>query len=295
MVLDIEGFLLRARGVFKTAGKMASILRTIDRVMEEKGLKELTPENINVVFDELVKKGYNAGTLRRYYYCIKTYMDLMMVEYDEKKMRSVLKRLPPYYGREPDNLTMNEVRRLLVRTRRRDRRVAYALMYTYARRPTEVLSLRWGDIDLERGLIKFRILKKKRPEEAVYRLEGWLAEEIAKLKEEVGPGRSKPNMRVFDFTHEALNEGFKTDCTIAGIPTEGRRISLHILRRSRVTHLRMMGVPLEVVSKVLVRHSDPLITLRYYRAVSEEEVERIPGAYETLWGHPSKKEGGEGE
>jgi integrase len=295
VVLDIEGFLLRAKGVFKTANKMASILRTIDRIMEEKGLRELTPENINVVLDELSRRGYSAGTLRRYYYCLKTYMDFMMVDYDERKMRSVRRRLPPYYGREPDSLTVDEVRRLLERTPRRDRRVAYALMYTYARRPMEVLGLRWGDIDLERGLIRFRILKKKRSEEAVYRLERWLLEEIAKLKEDVGPGMSKPNMRVFNFTYEALNDGFKTDCMIAGIQAKGRRLSLHILRRSRITHLRMLGVPLEVVSRVLVRHSDPSITLRYYRAVSEEEVEKIPEAYETLWGHHGKKEGGGGE
>jgi integrase len=284
MVLDIEGFMLRARGVFKTANKMASILRTIDRIMEEKGLRELTPESINIVLDELVRRGYNPGTIRRYYYCLKTYMEIMMGGYDVWKMKMVGRRVPVYYGREPDSLTVDEVRRLLERTPRRDRRLAYALMYTYARRPMEVLSLRWSDIDLNRGLITFPILKKARVEYATFRLEDWILEELKRYKLEARIEQSRGDGRVFNFTYEALNAGFKSDCARAGIRAEGRRLSLHILRRSRITHLRMMGVPLEIVGRFLARHSDPSVTLRHYRAVTEEEAGLIPSAYETLWG-----------
>jgi integrase len=284
MVLDIEGFMLRAKGVFKTANKMASILRTVDRIMEEKGLRELTPESINIVLDELVKRGYNPGTVRRYYHCIKTYMEIMMGGYDIWKMKSVGRRIPSYYGREPDSLTVEEVRRLLERTPRRDRRLAYALMYAYARRPMEVLGLRWSDIDLARGLITFPILKKARVEHATFKLEDWILEELKRYKLEIGMEQPRGGGRVFNFTYEALNAGFKADCARAGIRADGRRLSLHILRRSRITHLRMMGVPLEIVGRFLARHSDPSVTIRHYRAVTEEEAGLIPSAYETLWG-----------
>jgi integrase len=296
MALDIEGFMLRAKGVFKTAGKMASILRTIDRIMEEKGLRELTPESINIVLDELVKRGYNLGTVRRYYYCLKTYMEIMMGGYDVWKMKTVGRRVPVYYGREPDSLTVEEVRRLLERTPRRDRRLAYALMYAYARRPAEVLSLRWNDIDLSRGFITFPILKKARVEYASFKLEGWILEELRRYRAEAGAGGFRGDRRVFDFTYEALNAGFKSDCARAGIRADGRRLSLHILRRSRITHLRMLGVPLEIVGRFLARHSNPSVTIRHYRAVMEEEAGLIPSAYETLWGlkGDDKKTGGEG-
>jgi integrase len=284
MVLDIEGFMLRARGVFKTASKMASILRTVDRIMEEKGLKELTPESLNIVLDELVKRGYNPGTVRRYYHCLKTYMEIMMGGYDIWKMKSVARRIPSYYGREPDSLTVEEVRRLLERTPRRDRRIAYALMYAYARRPMEVLGLRWSNIDLARGFITFPILKKARVEHATFKLEDWILEELKRYKLEAGIEQPRGGGRVFNFTYEALNIGFKTDCARAGIRADGRRLSLHILRRSRITHLRMMGVPLEIVGRFLARHSDPSVTVRHYRAVVEEEARLIPSAYETLWG-----------
>jgi integrase len=284
MVLDIEGFMLRARGVFKTASKMASILRTVDRIMEEKGLKELTPESLNIVLDELVKRGYNPGTVRRYYHCLKTYMEIMMGGYDIWKMKSVARRIPSYYGREPDSLTVEEVRRLLERTPRRDRRIAYALMYAYARRPMEVLGLRWSNIDLARGFITFPILKKARVEHATFKLEDWILEELKRYKLEAGIEQPRGDGRVFNFTYEALNIGFKTDCARAGIRADGRRLSLHILRRSRITHLRMMGVPLEIVGRFLARHSDPSVTVRHYRAVVEEEARLIPSAYETLWG-----------
>jgi integrase len=284
MVLDIEGFMLRAKGVFKTAGKMASILRTIDRIMEEKGLRELTPESINIVLDELVKRGYNPGTVRRYYYCLKTYMEIMMGGYDVWKMKSVGRRVPVYYGREPDSLTVEEVRRLLEKTFRRDRRIAYALMYTYARRPAEVLSLRWSDIDLSNGFVTFPILKKARVEYATYKLEDWILEELKRYMGEVRIDRLRDNKRVFDFTYEALNIGFKSDCARVGIRAGGRRLSLHILRRSRITHLRMLGVPLEIVGRFLARHSDPAMTIKHYRAIMEEEARLIPSAYETLWG-----------
>jgi integrase len=296
MALDIEGFMLRAKGVFKTAGKMASILRTVDRIMEEKGLRELTPESVNIVLDELVKRGYNPGTVRRYYYCLKTYMEIMMGGYDVWKMKTVGRRVPVYYGREPDSLAVEEVRRLLERTPRRDRRLAYALMYAYARRPAEVLGLRWGDMDLSRGFITFPILKKARVEYASFKLEGWILEELRRYRAEAGAGGFRGDRRVFDFTYEALNAGFKSDCARAGIRADGRRLSLHILRRSRITHLRMLGVPLEIVGRFLARHSNPSVTIRHYRAVMEEEAGLIPSAYETLWGlkGDDKKTGGEG-
>jgi integrase len=296
VVLDIEGFMLRTKGVFKSASKMASILRTIDRIMEEKGLKELTPENINIVLDELARRGYNPGTVKRYYYCIKTYMEIMMGGYDMWKMKMVARRVPVYYGREPDSLTVEEVRRLIERTFRRDRRIAYALMYTYARRPAEVLSLRWGNIDLSRGLVTFPILKKARVEYATYMLEDWILEELKRYRGEVGAEKLGGDRRVFNFTYEALNTGFKYDCARAGIRVDGRRLSLHILRRSRITHLRMLGVPVEIVGRFLARHSNPAMTLKHYRAVMEEEARLIPSAYETLWGLEGrgKKTGGEG-
>jgi integrase len=284
MVLDIEGFMLRAKGVFKTASKMVSILRTVDRIMEEKGLRELTPESLNIVLDELVKRGYNPGTVRRYYHCLKTYMEIMMGGYDIWKMKSVGRRIPSYYGREPDSLTAEEVRRLLERTPRRDRRIAYALMYAYARRPMEVLGLRWSDIDLARGLITFPILKKARVEHATFKLEDWILEELKRYKLEAGTEQPRGGGRVFNFTYEALNAGFKTDCARAGIRADGRRLSLHILRRSRITHLRMMGIPLEIVGRFLARHSDPSVTIRHYRAVMEEEAGLIPSAYAPLGG-----------
>ncbi|MEM4429673.1 MAG: site-specific integrase [Thermofilaceae archaeon] len=276
-LLDLETFKLRASGLYSERGleKKLVALREYDEFLEERGL-EPGPESLNSWLDELVKRGLSSSTVRAYAYHVLSYFDLMMLDVDEKKVRLVKRRLPPTASSKVDYLTDDEVARLIRSTPSPVRRLIYSLMYAYARRLGEVLALTWRDVDLENGRITFTILKKRREERATYELEPWIKEMISRYRELLGKDR------LFELTERAVERAFKKDCRWAGIEPRGRRLTPHILRHSRITSLREKGVPLDVISKHLVRHSRFDTTVQFYRAVTEEEKVSIPSAGEVL-------------
>jgi integrase len=277
-VLDLETYRLRASSVYSesTVRHRVYVLRGYGRFLEERGM-EPGVESLMAWLDELQRRGTPQGTLAVYAYAVLSYFDLMLVKVDERSLKVVRRRarLPPPSGAE--YLTEEEVRRLIEAAPPR-RKLIYAFMYSYSRRLGEVLHLTWRDVDLERGTVAFRILKKRQEEVAVYPLEPWIREMLSRYRSELGEDR------LFPVTKQAVEKGFKRDCEAAGIEPKGRRLRPHLFRHARVTHLRARGVPLDVVSKWLLRHSKYDITLGYYRAVTEEEVEKVPQAWEVLYG-----------
>jgi integrase len=127
---------------------------------------------------------------------------------------------------------------------------------------------------LERNTITFPILKKKSGEYATYPLEEMIRDLIVKYVETWGVEGD----RLFDITPRAVEIGFKKDCERAGIEPNGRRLRFHLLRHSRVTMLRERGVPLDVISKFLVRHSSISTTASFYVGVTDEMKSAIPKA-----------------
>ena len=274
-MLDLETFKLRAKGVFprKSLERKLIVLRKYDSFLEMKNLQP-SLESLNVWLDELVKSGLSSSTMRVYAYDVLSYFDLMMLEVDEKKLKLLKKRLPTPSVKAVDFLTEDEVAKLITLTPSPIRRMIYALCYAYARRLGEVLALTWKDVDLENNKVTFTILKKKREERATYELELWIRDMLIKYKEILG------KEKLFEITERGVEKGFKKDCERVGIEANGRRLRVHILRHSRITSLRERGVPLDVVSKFLARHSRFDTTIVYYRGVTEEEKVSIPKAEE---------------
>ncbi|MEM1690481.1 MAG: site-specific integrase [Thermofilaceae archaeon] len=272
-MLDLETFRLRARGVYPESSirRKEIVLRKYGEFLEERGLQPGI-ESLNLWLDELVRRGYSASTVRAYAYDVVSYFELMMVDVDERRLRLLKRRLPPVGARRVDYLTDEEVARLIRSTPSPVRRLIYSIMYAYAKRLGEVLSLTWGDVDLERGTITFRILKKRREERVTYELEPWIKDMLLRYRELLGKDR------LFEISTRAVEIAFKKDCRRAGIEPNGRNLRPHILRHSRVTSLREKGVPIDVISKYLARHSRFDTTVQYYRAVTEEEKISIPSA-----------------
>ncbi|MEM1697573.1 MAG: site-specific integrase, partial [Thermofilaceae archaeon] len=260
-MLDLETFRLRARGVYPESSirRKEIVLRKYGEFLEERGLQPGI-ESLNLWLDELVRRGYSASTVRAYAYDVVSYFELMMVDVDERRLRLLKRRLPPVGARRVDYLTDEEVARLIRSTPSPVRRLIYSIMYAYAKRLGEVLSLTWVDVDLERGTITFRILKKRREERVTYELEPWIKDMLLRYRELLGKDR------LFEISTRAVEIAFKKDCRRAGIEPNGRNLRPHILRHSRVTSLREKGVPIDVISKYLARHSRFDTTVQYYRA-----------------------------
>ncbi|MEM3994973.1 MAG: tyrosine-type recombinase/integrase [Thermofilum sp.] len=276
-MLDLETFKLRASSIYPESSirRKEIVLRKYEEFLKDRGLKPGV-ESLNLWIDELVRMGYSASTVRAYAYDVISYFEIMMLDVDERKLKLLKKRLPPLEAPKVDYLTDEEVAKLIRTCPSPVRKLIYSIMYAYARRLGEVLSLTWRDVDLERGTITFKILKKRREERATYEIEPWINEMIIKYRKFLG------KERLFEITRRAVEIAFKKDCMRAGIESNGRRLRVHILRHSRITSLREKGVPLDVVSKYLAKHSRFDTTVQYYFGASEEIVGKIPKAGDIL-------------
>jgi len=276
-MLDLETFKLRAKGIYPKAGleRKLIVLRQYESFLEKSGLQPGL-ESLNFWLDELLKRRLSSSTIGVYLYDVLTYFELMMFDLDEKKLKLLKKRLPPRIIGEVEFLTEEEVAGLITKTLSPIHRLIYALAYTYGRRLGEVLTLKRSDVNFEKNTVTFTVLKKKREEKATYDLEPWIKDMLLKYSSVLG------RRRLFELTERAVEIGFKKDCERAGIKPQGRRLRPHLLRHARVTHLRTRGIPLDLISKRIVRHSRLDTTFQFYRGVSEEEITSIPKAEEIL-------------
>jgi integrase len=278
-MLNLETFRLRAENIFpKTSLKRKLIvLNQYESFLKKNGLQP-NLESLNLWLDDLLKRGLSSSTLNVYAYDVISYFEIMMFDIDDKKLKLLKKRLPPRNIGEVDFLTDDEAARLITMTPSPIRRLIYALCYAYARRLGEVLALTRKDVDLEGGTITFTILKKKREEKATYELESWIKEMLLKYNNILGKNK------LFNITARAVEIAFKKDCKRAGINPKNRNLRPHILRHSRITSLRNRGVPLDIVSKFVARHSRFDTTVQFYRGITEEEKTSIPKAEEIFKG-----------
>lgn len=278
-MLDVKTFKLRAKDLYPKSclQRKEVVLKQYDSFLEKNGLQP-SLESLNLWIDDLMKRGLSSSTLGVYTYDVLSYLELMMFDLDEKKLKLLKKRIPPRSVGEVDFLTDDEVARLITKTPSPIRRLIYALCYTYARRLGEVLALTRKDLNLENDKITFTILKKKREEKATYEIEPWIKEMLLKYDNILG------KKRLFEITARAVEMAFKRDCKKTGIQSRGRDLRPHILRHSRITSLRNRGVPLDLVSKYVARHSRFDTTVQFYRGITEEEKVSIPKAEEIFKG-----------
>jgi integrase len=274
MSLDLETYMLRASSIPSSSlSKKRSVLGRYGEFLGKTG-REPGLESLQLWVDELTRDGMSPGSISTYAYDVLSYFDVMMMDLNERMMRGLKKRLPKRAIGEVDFLLEDEVDRLLRAPMPPEHRLVYSLMYTYARRIGEVLGLMRDDVDLEANTVTFNIEKKDHTERVTCKLdrEPWLRDMLA--------GFMAPRGRVFKLKKRALEIAFKKVCRKAGINEEGRRLVPHILRHSRATHLRKRKVPLDVVSKSVLRHSNIQTTVAFYRGITEEEKAEIPSAGE---------------
>jgi len=283
MSLDLDTYMLRTSSIHPSSSlsKKRSVLGRYREFLGKTG-GEPGLESLQLWVDELTRDGMSPGSISSYAYDVLSYFDVMMMDLNERMMRGLRRRLPKRAIGEVDFLKEEEVARLLRAPMPPEHRLVYSLMYAHARRMGEVLRLEMDDIDFEKNTITFNIEKKDHTERATYKLEPWVKDLLAGFVGPMGKGG------VFKRKMRAFETAFKKVCKRAGIKEEGRRLVPHILRHSRATHLRNRKVPLDVVSKSVLRHSNIQTTVAFYRGITEEEKEEIPRAEEIFKPRPAK-------
>jgi integrase len=152
---------------------------------------------------------------------------------------------------------------MIYRTAKLRDRLLLELMARGGMRIGEVVKLRPVDI-LERKLI-IRDPKSGKESEAVFIPQKLLD----RLKEYVRVEEIQENERIFGLSTQGAREVVKRAARLVGV-----NVRPHDLRRFAATYASRSGTPLEIVSKVILRHADLQTTQLYLGKVSDEEAMR---------------------
>jgi len=160
-------------------------------------------------------------------------------------------------------LEKDVVDEIIFRTRNPRNRLMLELMARSGMRVGEVLKLTPTDIEDRKAII--REPKSGRGAEAAF-----LPQKIAdRLKKYVRENEIKPDTKIFPITYAAARLIVKKAGEIVSV-----HVKPHDLRRHAATYASRSGTPLEIVSKVLLRHSNLSTTQRYLGKISDAEAMR---------------------
>jgi len=152
---------------------------------------------------------------------------------------------------------------MVFRTEGPRNRLMLQLMSRGAMRVGEVLNITHRDI--EERKITIRDPKSGKEAEVVF-----IPQKVAdRLKEYIRDKRIEPDQRIFPITYPAARAVVKKAGKLVGI-----NLKTHDLRRHAATYASRSGTPLEIISKVILRHANLSTTQRYLGKVSDTEAMR---------------------
>ncbi len=162
-----------------------------------------------------------------------------------------------------DILEKEVVDEVIFRTMNPRNRLILELMARGGMRISEVLKLTPADV-IDQKLI-LRSPKSGKEHELVY-IPQKLAE---RLKEYIAAKKIDAGRRIFPITYVAARALVHKAGELVGIS-----LRPHDLRRHAATYASRSGVPLEIVSKVILRHANLSTTQRYLGKVTDKEASR---------------------
>lgn len=127
--------------------------------------------------------------------------------------------------------------------------------YSLARR-SEIVKLRWEDVDLKKGLIKFRLPKSQEPEVV----------EMADCLTPVFSSIQQNGDCLFPYSENHATRKFRELSRQLGLKSLRK---IHDLRGARVFKLLSEGEDIETVRQ-LARHKSVLTTLKFYSSTTKE-------------------------
>jgi integrase len=152
---------------------------------------------------------------------------------------------------------------MIFRTINKRNRIILELMARGGTRIGEVLKITPRDIDDRRLIIKEPKIRKET--EIVF-----IPQKLAlRLKEYIQSKNIQPHKRIFPISYQAARAVVKKTGRLVGID-----MKTHDLRRHAATYASRSGTQIEIVSKVILRHSNLSTTQRYLGKVTDLEAMR---------------------
>jgi integrase/recombinase XerD len=179
---------------------------------------------------------------------------------DTPMMKKLFRNRPPLRWNTIEKDTVDEI---IFLTAKLINRLMLELMARGGMRIGEVLKLSPEDVN-------DRKLALREPKSGNARELVFIPQKVAdRLKEYVKENGIQPQERIFPICYETARSMVNKAGDMVGI-----KLRPHDLRRHAATHASRSGVPVEIVSKVILRHANLSTTQRYLGKVSDVEAIR---------------------
>ncbi len=250
---------------------------------------------VNKVEDEARLRGYSPRTISNYMHHIGKYLrfgttprEYLLHLIEEKKADETIRNTGfairfylqvmgleddfgfPNLKREkklPVVLSKKEIGRMVLATMNVNHRLIIQMAYATGMRASELIDLRWQDIDFQRNTIHIRRAKGKK--DRIVMLSPKIKKGLRSLSEEKA-GYVFVSGRQKKYSLRAVQKIVDNARKKAGIK---KKITPHSLRHSFATHLLERGIDIRYI-KELLGHSDISTTLVYTK-VSNRDLSRI--------------------
>jgi integrase/recombinase XerD len=246
---------------------------------------ELTELEIkNYILFLIEKKKVSKSTQNQAINAIKFFYEKVMLQ--ERKV--YLLDRPMKDKKLPEVLSQEEVLSIFEALDNIKHRAMLMLIYSAGLRRSELLNLRLGDTDFDRGVVFIRTAKGHKDRQSV------LAQNIVPLLQQY-INEYKPGFWLFEghkgerYSASSLQHVFKQAARKAGLK---KIVRLHMLRHSFATHLLESGTSTRYI-QILLGHESPKTT-EVYAHVSRFALEKIKSPFDQL-GTIKKIDSGKGE
>ena len=227
-------------------------------------LEDMTTEKV-LSFLNRITEGRKRQTKRTRYSQLLAFFNFVKNNLDQEfrnpcdtpMLKKLFRARPTFHWNIIDKETVDEV---IFRTSKPRNRLILELMARGGMRISEVLKLTPSDINDRRLTLKEP--KSGREQEFIF-----IPQRLAdRLKDYIREKRVLPNQRIFPICYEAAREMVAKAGSVVGI-----HLRPHDLRRHETTYASRTGVPIEIVSKVILRHANLSTTERYLGKISDVE------------------------
>ena len=243
------------------------MIKRLLRYFGDRPLEELNTEAIQVFLTDYTAGCTNATKCARFSF-VNAFFNFIRDNVDHTvqnpcNTKSMKRMFRPRVNRSWKILDKDIVDEMIFKTDNDRDRLMLELMARAGMRIGEVLKLTAENVDGKK--LRIQSPKSGRPHEFVY-----LPQKIARrLDSYIANRQIRPDERLFPLSYGGARAAVVRASKVVGV-----HVRPHDLRRFAATHASRSGVPIEIVSKVILRHSNLATTQIYLGKVSDDEAFR---------------------
>ncbi len=216
---------------------------------------------------KLINEGKSKETIRVAGFAVKFYLGIRAKQ--DGTINEIIEKTPNVKRdkRLPAVLSKKEIEDMVISTKNFIHRTMIQLMYSSGMRASEIISLKWPDIDFDRNTIHLKLAKGNK--DRIVMLSPKVKKNLLKLDIEKQGLVFKTN-RDGKYSLRSIELIVKKAAQKAGIR---KKVTPHSLRHSFATHLLEQGVDVRYI-RDLLGHAN-LQTTMIYTKVSNKDISKI--------------------